>query len=101
MPIGILKLRHLKWFLFGRPEYPPRVWPKAGNDISKTSKRVAFLYADGGCPKLIAQRFGVTRERVRQILWKEYYRVDPNVPFRTLPNYFWTLYYRVTNKDFE
>lgn len=74
------KLRDLYWSMFGWPEYPPKdfepklklVPKEAGGLIISKYYQMAYFYVNGVKPEDIAELFGVTRERVRQCLWKAY-----------------------------
>lgn len=81
-----LKLTHLKWFMFGLPDFPPRFEPQ-----SLRINSIALMYWVGCKPDAIASTFNVTRERVKQILWKEYRRTDSSYPKTTIP----AIYYRL------
>lgn len=94
------KLRHLKWFLFGKPDYPPRVLSlKFPIGVSKRAELINYLYTIGISPEDISQRFGITRERVKQLVWKAYCQRYPQVRRWFLSNYYWHYYYRFFKKD--
>jgi hypothetical protein len=79
------KLRHIFWNIFGWPDLPPKDF-KPQNAINKyTGKEyqplyntMALLYLDGVTVYEIAEIYNVTRERVRQCVWKSYRAsIDP------------------------
>jgi hypothetical protein len=97
-----IKLRHLKWFLFGKPDYPPRIMPQLKSPlVMSRSELIGFLFAVGGRADEIAQDFNITRERVKQILWKAYYQSYPKARRWSLPSYYWHYYYRFFTKDVD
>lgn len=73
------RLRKIKWLIFGRPDVPPigfEVNPKISEytNLPYWPRYYSFaLLYNGGMPiELIAKKYNVTRERVRQCLWKAY-----------------------------
>ena len=66
------KYRRIVWSTFGYPEAPPRDFVYLGSEFLK-SQVVVLRYLKGEQIYSIAQDYNVTRERVRQIVWK-YYR---------------------------
>lgn len=78
------KLLKLKWFLFGLPDYPPRSFEvlayksvyNNGEPFFTRGQEVSKKYLAGAEPEQLAKELNVTRERVRQILWKDWRRAD-------------------------
>ena len=74
------KLLKLYWKLFGRPDCPPKKFSvdlKVNQYTTQTYypryRSMALEYQKGVSVEDIAEYYGVTRERVRQCLWKAYY----------------------------
>lgn len=73
-----LKFRHVWWSIAGQPDFPPRDFKSSeyeglyGAPHRPRSYDMIHLYLSGRDAHYIAQRYNVTRERVRQILWKGY-----------------------------
>lgn len=73
------KLRRIWWGIVGCPDYPPtdgniatRISQYSGKFYVPRSFYVYIRYANGESIEDIATSLNVTRERIRQILWKEY-----------------------------
>lgn len=71
--------RRFYWKLFGRPDVPPRdfkvMWRRniyTGGRYYSRACMVAGDYLAGSDIETIAKQYNVTRERVRQIVWKEF-----------------------------
>jgi len=70
----------LYWTLFGWPDFPPklknfnekRVNPYSGNLYTPRYNTIYMEYLCGLSIEVIAKRYNVTRERVRQCCWKAY-----------------------------
>lgn len=74
-----MTLRDIKWKLFGRPAFPPKdfkviakINQYTGIPYFPRHYDMARMYLNGIDPWHIAKRHNVTRERVRQCLWKAY-----------------------------
>lgn len=75
------KLRHLYWRYFGQPDVPPQDFPLLPS-ISEYSLKVYYPkyfkysihFRNGYSLEEIAVKERVARERVRQCLWKAYWR---------------------------
>lgn len=72
-------IRHLIWKLFGTPELPPRnfkLMPKinvyTGKEYTPRYYTLTRIYNSGVEIDKIASAFNLTRERVRQCIWKAY-----------------------------
>lgn len=77
------KLRRLYWRWFGRPDVPPKdfkvMWrrnPYTGERFYNKSCMMAGDYLAGSPIEVIAKQYNVTRERVRQIIWKEFFSYE-------------------------
>lgn len=76
-----VKLRHLFWKWFGQPDVPPQDFPILPA-ISEYSGRIYFPrflefnkeYRQNANLEIVAKNNNVTRERIRQCLWKSYWR---------------------------
>ena len=75
------KLRHLYWKYFGQPDVPPQDFPllPAINEYNGNSYFPRFLeynkqYRENPDIAEVAEKNNVTRERIRQCLWKSYWR---------------------------
>jgi hypothetical protein len=72
-----VKLRHAIWKLFGRPDLPPKDF-KVEHRINPRTNRfydrcvMSQAYVNGITIERIAMQYNVTRERVRQMIWKSY-----------------------------
>lgn len=72
---------NLYWSVFGYPDYPPKLKnhnPRL-NSVTRgvvvtRSYSMYRFYCSNGDIQTIADFYDVTRERVRQCLWKEYRR---------------------------
>lgn len=76
----IHRLSSLMWKLFGQPDIPPKLKdfnPNMTNSYTGKTRKLRynemyFLYLTGQGAEDIAKTYNVTRERVRQCLWKAY-----------------------------
>jgi hypothetical protein len=73
------KVRRFFWNIFGWPDLPPRnfnVTVKHNNYTGKfympNYRVMGRMYSLGHDVEFIAKEFNVTRERVRQCIWKSY-----------------------------
>ena len=73
------KFKPLYWKLFGYPDFPPsdfQILAKVNKYTDKVYipryQVMSFLWQDGHSVEDIAKCYNVTRERVRQCLWKSY-----------------------------
>lgn len=74
-----MRIRHLIWKLFGTPDLPPRNFKLKSKYNQYTKKfyfprsyKMASMYRFGYNIEDVANVFNVTRERVRQCIWKAY-----------------------------
>lgn len=75
------KLRHLYWKYFGQPDTPPQDFPLLPS-VNEYNLKVYYPkyfkysvhFRNGTSLQEIADKEKVTRERVRQCLWKAYWR---------------------------
>lgn len=75
------KLRHFYWRYFGHPDVPPQDFPLLPS-INEYTGKVYFPrfmeynkeYRENLDIAEIAKKNNVTRERIRQCLWKSYWR---------------------------
>lgn len=74
-----MKLLEIYWQMFGYPELPPKdfVVKPIERDYDGTyympkSYQVAEEYLSGTPVEELAEKYKITRERVRQLLWKAY-----------------------------
>ena len=74
-----IKFRRLCWKLFGCPDLPPKPYSLVNKFNQFTSKgytpryqRMAVMYLADLSIEVIADQYNVTRERVRQNIWKAY-----------------------------
>lgn len=80
------KIRHLIWQLFGRPELPPRNFRLIAKINKYNNKQIyipryyemANMYLNNYDLIDIAKEYNVTRERVRQCIWKAYRENEMN-----------------------
>jgi len=76
------KLRRLWWKITGTPDLPPRftITPYnsiyTGKPMKLRSQQFAAEWLAGASIEDIATKAVVTRERVRQCIWKEYRRSE-------------------------
>lgn len=72
------KFRHAVWRIFGHPDYPPKftvIRPPnlfTGGPSTNRIYDMAEAYMAGESIPSLAERYNVTRERIRQCLWKAY-----------------------------
>lgn len=73
------KLRKLYWLLLGIPDLPPKdfivkfkINEYNGKIYAPRSNTMAQLYVAGRSVEDIAAIYNVTRERIRQCIWKAY-----------------------------
>lgn len=69
-----LKFRKTIWFIFGKPDIPPRDFKinlKSYNTLPRYIK-LTNLYLLNQDIETIAKTNNITRERVRQCVWKAY-----------------------------
>lgn len=73
------RIRQILWAFVGTPELPPkdakillRANPYTGRTYMPRSYYVYIRYSNGEKLEDIAKSLDITRERVRQLLWKEY-----------------------------
>jgi len=76
-----IKIRHLYWRYFGQPDVPPQDFPVLPSINQYTNKeyyptflRYTSNFRMGLTIEEVSDKFNVTRERVRQCLWKAYWR---------------------------
>ena len=74
-----LKIRRLYWRIFGQPNYPPldftlidKINLYTDEPIVPRYQRISSLYLIGIDIQSISDYYNVTRERVRQCVWKSY-----------------------------
>lgn len=76
----LTKIRELYWQVVGWPDVPPRNFPYKSSKISPYTGKplkmrcfsIASDYSNGLSLEFIATMNNITRERVRQCLWKAY-----------------------------
>lgn len=72
-------IRHLIWRIFGYPDSPPKNFKikfsyhfPSDKVYLKRYLQMAFLWQQNYSLEDIAKEYNVTRERVRQCIWKAY-----------------------------
>lgn len=82
------KLLRLYWSIVGRPDLPPKnfiIKPRincyTGDPYIPRYTKYASLWLDGNTIEEIAERTNVTRERVRQCIWKAYHEAHRGVTY--------------------
>lgn len=80
-----MNLKHIYWKYFGYPDLPPKsfkIQPKMNQYTDKfyfpRHYIMANMYVNGFNLKEIAEHYNVTRERVRQCIWKCYWDLHRN-----------------------
>lgn len=77
----LIKIRHLYWKYFGQPDFPPQDFPISFDTSPRGDKvifpnylRYTLYFRAGFSVEEISSKVNVTRERVRQCMWKAYWR---------------------------
>lgn len=78
-----MNIRHLYWRLFGYPDLPPKSFrvkprrnPYTNNLYFPRSYIMTNMYLNGFELQEIADHYNVTRERIRQCIWKCYKEIN-------------------------
>ncbi len=73
-----MNLKHLYWHYFGYPDLPPRTFTVKTGTREFRYHTMARIYLNGSTIEEIAKSYNVTRERVRQCIWKVYWQSYKN-----------------------
>lgn len=68
-----MNIKHLYWKYFGYPDLPPKSYSVNLKNLNRRYNKIALSYLLGDTLEDISKFHNLTRERIRQCIWKVYW----------------------------